>query len=540
MRRMKLSTLLALFFLFVGMLPVHADEENRGISHVIVVGMDNYHLVDIEEHMPNLWGFLQKGALSTSSHHPNLPTRTAPDFSSIAGGHYPDRHGVINNSFFLPAPTFRSGFAFWENRAGLIPPTFLNAPEAPWNAFNAAGWDVGAVGFEGLVLETRDEVKALIGHPPSRLELDQYLGLAIHHADGSSRFGTAQIPAVAREFPQGWVNDWSGPPRKHAAITLRMATLMQAAGVPVTFAYVENTHTRCDPGKRCEFDLKAGTFNDLLEADDAAFGRFFRDLAELGITWENTLFVITTDEGDHYLENFARPVPVNDLGPVVVGSNALFYGADADALAGALAGRPGVQYVASRAAMKALHISAGGDARTPTFMAFSDPDSTVQFGTTQNRYRWNHGNIHPDITDIWVGLVGPGIRRGRLTAYTEQVDLIPTIRALLDIPLGSDTDGVAITTAWKHRLAELRETYKQLNAPLGEFGMDVLRISTAGVKGGPDARAAADERIAELAGTRNDLVAEMRAVLDGASSPDPGDIASLLTEARELLAQAAY
>jgi hypothetical protein len=190
--------------------------------------------------------------------------------------------------------------------------------------------------------------------------------------------------------------------------------------------------------------------------------------------------------------------------------------------------------------MKALHISAGGDARTPTFMAFSDPDSTVQFGTTQNRYRWNHGNIHPDITDIWVGLVGPGIRRGRLTAYTEQVDLIPTIRALLDIPLGSDTDGVAITTAWKHRLAALREGYKQLNAPLGEFGMAVLRISTAGVKGGSDARAAADERIAELAGTRNDLVAEMRAVLDGASSPDPGDIASLLTEARELLAQAAY
>jgi hypothetical protein len=231
-------------------------------------------------------------------------------------------------------------------------------------------------------------------------------------------------------------------------------------------------------------------------------------------------------------------VLVNDLGPVVVGSNALLYGADADALAGALAGRPGVQYVASRAAMKALHISAGGDARTPTFMAFSDPDSTFQFGTTQNRYRWNHGNIHPDITDIWVGLVGPGIRRGRLTAYTEQVDLIPTIRALLDIPLGSDTDGVAITTAWKHRLAELREGYKQLNAPLGEFGMAVLRISTNGVRAGPDARAVADERIAALAGTRNDLIAEMRPILDGHRSASHREIADLLARAQQLLDEA--
>jgi hypothetical protein len=506
-------------------------------THVVLIGMDNYHLEDIESQMPILWSFLHKGAFSATSHHPGLPTRTAPDFSSMLSGQYPDRHGVINNSFRAPAP--RAGFSYWENIANRTPATFLSSP--PWRPFTQAGLDVGAIGMEGLVLEGADEVQAHLGltRSPTQRELDLYLGVAVHHADGTSSLGTAEIPAIAAEFPDGWVNGWAGPPHKHAAITLRMATNLLATGVPIVFTYMENNHGRCTP-TRCVGDQVRGSFDDLLRADDAAFGNFLSDLAGLGLTTDNTLFVITTDEGDHYLPNFATSIPTSDLPqPITLGSDALFYSADADALADRLRDRAGVQYVATRAAMRGLHIANGVDARTPTFMAFSDADHTF---SNPPAYRWNHGNIHPDVTDIWLGLAGPGIRAGSMEAFTDQADLIPTILALLGLGGSSEIDGVPITPALDgfadQGLLALREAYKQINAPLGAFGMSLLDISTAGVFGSPDERAAADARIDDLASRRDSLAAQMRLRLDEGKA-DEGQIQYLLRAARELLADAA-
>lgn len=549
MRRIRVAAWLTVVLLLAGMVPARTDDTESRLRHVIVIGMDNYHLEDIQAQMPNLWAFLQQGALSTASHHPDLPTKTAPDFSSIASGQYPDRHGILNNTF--RAPGFRIGFAYWENLTGVQPPAFVSEP--PWRAFNRAGWDVGAVGFEGLVLETKEEVAGHLQMPSTEISdqrRDQFWGLAVHRANGSHQFGVAEIPEVQREFPTGWKNGWDGPPRKHAAITLRMTTLMQAAGIPITFSYVENTHTRC-PGptiSSCERDLPQGTFDDLLKADDDAFGKFFRDLADLGITPRNSLFVITTDEGDHHLPDFAQRINVADLadlglGPVVFGSNALFYAPDEERLAEALATRlsgRGAQ-VATRAAMRALHIADGRDARTPTFMGFADPESTFASAGPPSSFRWNHGNIHPDITEIWLAIQGPGVRRGSLEAFSDQADIVPTIRALLGIEEREDVDGVAIFPALKafrdESLMELREAFKQLNAPLGRFGMALLDRSTEGVLSAPEARRAADDRIAELGAQRDRLIGEMRVILD-AGRGHKAAIEELLARAEELLVEA--
>ncbi len=516
----------------MGAVPVAAGakHDEPRIEQVVVIGMDNYHLEDIER-MPNLWNFLQQGALSTRAHHPMLPTRTAPDFSSIASGQYPDRHGVLNNTFLTPA--FRAGFAYWENLAPLAPPTYLSDP--PWKAFNEAGWDVGAVGFEGLVLEGAGEVAAHVGHPVTPAERDRYWGIAIHRADGTAAFGTAEIPALQSEFPKGWENGW-GDPRKHAGITLRMTTLLQAAGVRFTFSYVENNHKLCT---RCpELRPDDPTFAKLLEADDEAFGRFFADLATLGITPSNTLFLITTDEGDHFLENFAQSIDTTFPPPVIQGSNALFYSRDADAVAAALASSDGIGFVATRAAMRALHIADGRDARTPTFMAFAEPEFTIIKGC-RDCFRWNHGNIAPDIIDIWLGIVGPGIHPGPITAYTDHTDVVPTIRSLLGLAAGRDLDGVPMLfDPDDHDRARLREAFKQLNAPVGRFGMAVLERSTHGVTGEPEDRAEADARIADLAERRDALVTQIRLVLDGSKPAGPGRIRKLLQQADELLREA--
>ncbi len=497
---------------------------SSAITHVVVIGFDNYHFDDIQARMPNLYGFLQKGALSARSHHPGLPTKTAPGFASIASGQYPDRHGVINNSFL--APTSRSGFAYWENLTRRAPATFTSAP--PWQGFTAAGWDVGAVGWQGLVLETKEEVAAHLGREPSAAEVDLYRGVAIHRKNGTAAIGTAEIPELGEEFPHGWVNGWDGPPRKHAPITLRMGTRLFQAGVPLVFIYVENTHGRCGAAPPCQFDLPAGSFNDLLEADDAAFGRFFDELAKLDLTPANTLFVLTTDEGDHYLAGFARAVDVADLQPAVFGSNALFYGGDADAIGAALAKR-GALAVATREAMKALHLASGADARTPALMAFSEPDATYTRGACATCARWNHGTIHPDIADIWLGLVGPGLRAGPLDAYTDHVDIVPTIRALLGLPPAPDVDGVSIVTGD----AQLRDAFKQLNAPHGKLAASILRISTRGVVGGAAVRTAADARIRDLATKRDALVTDVRAALESGTSAG-----ELPRRAQDLLAEA--
>ena len=510
-------------------------------THVIVVGLDNYHGEDVQRAMPNLWGFLQQGAWTLNTHHTVLPTRTAPGFASIASGQYPDRHGAIYNSFQAPAGTARVGFAYWENLAKLNPAPFLSEP--PWVAFNKAGYDVGAVGWEGLVLENKQEAQALIGHEPTTAELDRYWGLAVHRKDGKAEIGTADLAALREAAPDGWLNGWAGPPLKSASITLPLATALLRSGVPIVFAYVENTHQRCTgtTSQSCSGNLAKGSFDDLLKADDAAFGAFFAELAKLGITTANSLFVITTDEEDHYLDGYAKVIDTTDLQPAINGAAGLFYGASADALGDALAKRAGIQAIATKPAIRALHIAAG-DARTPAVIAFAEPDSYFNRGPCSNCGRWNHGTINADINDFWIGFVGAGVKPGKLGAFTDHPDIVATVRFVLGIPPAGDLDGVPMFPALARRTSDdvlaARDAYKQVNAPLGSFGAAILKLSTAGVRGGRDASSAAQARIAELALRRDSLATELRGAIDGSAPRAADAIKDLVKRANALIDEA--
>ena len=84
--------------------------------------------------------------------------------------------------------------------------------------------------------------------------------------------------------------------------TLGMTAQMQEAGVPVTFTYISdahdfhgvsgNTHVAYGPGE-------AGYVQQLKDYD-AAFADFFTRMQNDGITRDNTLFVVTVEEGDHF------------------------------------------------------------------------------------------------------------------------------------------------------------------------------------------------------------------------------------------------
>src|SRR3954451_718238 len=88
----------------------------------------------------------------------------------------------------------------------------------------------------------------------------------------------------------------------YAKSTLGEVARMQEAGVPVTFGYISdahdfhgvsgNTHVAYGPGE-------AGYVQQLKDYDQA-FADFFPRLANDGITKDNSLFVVTVEEGDHF------------------------------------------------------------------------------------------------------------------------------------------------------------------------------------------------------------------------------------------------
>jgi len=116
----------------------------------------------------------------------------------------------------------------------------------------------------------------------------------------------------------------------NASQTLAYLADMQEAGVPITGGYISDVHgnehipglTACNgapaalgPGSPC-YVAQAQYYNQ-------AFGTFFQRLAADGITPQNTLFVLSSDEGDHVAgANVGRaiqPTPANCDGATVSG-----------------------------------------------------------------------------------------------------------------------------------------------------------------------------------------------------------------------------
>jgi hypothetical protein len=106
---------------------------------------------------------------------------------------------------------------------------------------------------------------------------------------------------------------------------------MQEAGVPVTYGYIADIHgnehipgvTACNGAPAA---LGSGSACYIAQAQyyNQAFGTFFQRLAADGITPANTLFVLSSDEGDHEAgANIGRaiePTPANCDGATVSGT----------------------------------------------------------------------------------------------------------------------------------------------------------------------------------------------------------------------------
>jgi hypothetical protein len=237
------------------------------------------------------------------------------------------------------------------------------APE-PWVAFNKAGCSVGAFSTANMVLENGGDIPTVFGTTPDlgtyANTTSAFIGEAIHcglgdsaceqasgavtdtppaaNKPGSATYKTlfghkniqplltsrASAPAQYRvadgagnlvDLDNREIADFRGNvgfPGFSPTASQSLAEIadMQEAGVPVTYGYISDIHERKDWSFNCT-TADATAFGAALGPGDAcyaenaqrydqAFAKFLDRLAKDGITAKNTLFVIGSEENDHF------------------------------------------------------------------------------------------------------------------------------------------------------------------------------------------------------------------------------------------------
>lgn len=498
-----------------------------------------------------------------------------------------------------------------------------NAP-APWVPYTRAGCNFGAIASGDIALENtstapsgditrifgtsspyyNEAVKENGSSAPSGLAAANFEGLAIHCARGASLcqggepdqlpdepggyhgfpglFGALQVDPVLTGksvSTQGGymrapaLTDLFGHPITDGngnggfpgfdgmkpSTSLAIVAAMQEHGVPVTYAYLTDAHDNQVTGNA--MGPGSPDYVQQLRSYDKAFGAFFARLARDGITKRNTLFVFTSDEGDHYTgakptnpgcDGVTVPCTYNplgigeidaDLAPLFAaetGNTTPFAVHNDSAPAFYIDGNPSADssttrqlerdsanlfawnpityrnvylthYLAGRTELGLLHMLTGDPRRTPSFIMFANPnyylDATNSYGCPAGAHQpgcvyqyqgdaYNHGDVAPEINRTWLGLVGPGVATlGETGAiWSDHTDDRPTMLAVLGLRDDYASQGTVLSqtldegvipaqlrTALALRLARI---YKQLQAPVGEFGMRTLEASTGALAAG--------------------------------------------------------
>ena len=338
-----------------------------GVKHVIELQFDNVHLrrdnpnvpSDLEQ-MPDLLNFLRSQGSLLTNHHTPLISHTADDIITTMTGAYGEKHGQpVSNSYgFFRANGsvgFSSSFVYWTNVAPdgtpqMIDPRGKTHP-APWVPFTRAGCDVGGFSTANIEFENiTGDINNVFGpNSPQAAEakanpakaVADFEGIAIHCAQNSAVCGTSGAPDLLPDEPGGYsgftalygnvnvaprinqgqpsvndldgkvVGDHNGNPGfpgfdPLATQSLGYVATMLEAGVPVVYLYIADAHDNQTTGPG-SFGPGEEGYVQQLAAYNTAFGKFFARLKADGITPDNTVFIITSDENDHFAGQAGAP-----------------------------------------------------------------------------------------------------------------------------------------------------------------------------------------------------------------------------------------
>jgi hypothetical protein len=328
---------------------------------------DNPNVPSDLEQMPNLLNFLEEGTVFTN-HFTPLISHTAVDIVTALTGVYGDKFGFsIGNSFGIfqnGVASFTPSFAYWTDLALDGLPQMVDrrgkVHPAPWVPFTRAGCDVGAFSLANMEFEnvTTDINNVFGPSSPQAQEakanrakaIADFEGIAVHCAKNSPLCSKNAAPDILNDEPGGYngftalygnanvqpqispagpvkdldgnvVADEQGNPGfpgfdPLASQTLGYAATMLEAGVQVLYLYIADAHDNESPSISGVSSSAESTFGpgeqgyvNQLAAYNTAFGKFFARLEKHGITKDNTLFVVTADENDHFVGG--PPSPAN-------------------------------------------------------------------------------------------------------------------------------------------------------------------------------------------------------------------------------------
>lgn len=608
---------------------------------------DNPNVPSDLEQMPALLNFLKgQGTLLTNEHTP-LISHTATDILTSLTGTYGDRMGVpVSNTFryYLPNKNTSLGvsFAYWtapiydptpaagtDTTFNMLTPEGKNAP-APWVPFTRAGCNVGGVSTANIELEnigidiptvfgpTSPEAAEVAASNPDTGQpaTGDFVGIAIHCAKGSAvcAGSTHARPDLLPDEPGGYngyqalfghkyvapaiggvtaidgttaINAFPGFDQMPANNTLGYVAQMLENKVPVVYGYISDAHAGHTHFADRPFGPGEADYVAQLKEYNDAFTRFFARLAKDGITRENTVFVVTSDEGDHLIAGPPTPadcdgihVPCtyakigevsgnlkglvatqssattsftvhSDSAPTVyINGNppqASTTSRDLERAAGTVtavnpySGKTEVvdNYLADRTQMRLMHMLTADPKRDPTFTMFAKPDYFLFAGAANCNlpcisispaFNWNHGDIAPEIVTTWLGIVGPEVRHlgstGRV--WTDHSDIRPTLMALTGLKDDYAHQGRPITEVMAEAEGgsrQLAAVYKQLNAPVGQLSLDSVVFATKAMVSSSSGDQTYLGADAKIAAwtARRDALAAQMIVLLDPTAPGSGD-----------------
>jgi hypothetical protein len=547
------------------------------------------------------------GTLVTHEHTPLIAHTANDIVTSETGLYGGSQGLAVSNEYgyYTPSGTIDTAgdFAYWtdpivdyntstgspvgDSSTNLVASSGSGVP-APWVPYTRAGCNVGSVAAANTELEnTTPDVPLVYGaNSAQAAEAENpnlqnkaaadFEGLSVHCARGSKACAANAVPDVLPSEPGGYAGykalygnvavqpliSPSGPVRNlggqviqdrsgdvgfpgydgmQGTNALAYTLDMQASGVPVTYTYLTDVHDSWTTGA----GLGPGEtqYEAQLKAENQAFGTFFAGLAAHGITKQNTLFVVTADEGDHFVGGTASPAgcdgvhvacTYSNLGEVDANLNGLaatqqgvttpfqvqadsapvlylknqpgrtasqvraLERADAKLTAKDLAtGQtvPLTNYLADPVELNLLHMTTGDSKRTPTFVSFDNPDFWVGHGSTTctgdcvsqpaGGDVWNHGDYNAQINTTFLGLVGPGVQGKGVdnSTWSSHADIQPTMMSLLGLHDDYTPDGRVLTEVLNRQtpssITQLGALYSQIDSPVGAFAASTLQASTA-------------------------------------------------------------
>jgi hypothetical protein len=214
--------------------------------------------------------------------------------------------------------------------------------------------------------------------------------------------------------------------------------------------------------------------------------------------------------------------------------------------------------------MKLLHMVTADPARTPTFAYFANPAYFLFAGapncnlpcvTQQFGFAWSHGDFQNEIVNTWLGMAGPGVVNlgvdGQI--WSDHTDIRPTILALAGLHDDYAHDGRVLIEALDpaalplsmriHMGTAVRmaQTYKQINAPVGQLGLTTLARSTTALAGDDATYTSIENQLSTLTDERNAVASQMIAMLEAAAfdgrAIDQKKAKELIAQGQALLSQ---